>query len=348
MLYKSALKAFLLSALGLIGVFIAVVYIRDPYMLFHRGWNHNNKIGHDFRVQNYGLIKYEPMDSIIIGTSMLENTSAAQASELLGGTFVNLSFSAATHYEKKCMLDFAFAHRDIKRVIVSMDFEFNAEKSAEGEFHDNVYINNTFYDRFMVYMNPKMLGCIFGGVECALRTKDLDRPRAWFKHKGHARRFGGFENWMKYRKDLPKNPILTDSSIAKYKQVVDNEIVSLFENRNVQFDLIIPPYSVLWLARTPDTFDIAMTPYEYLIQRAAEYDNVTIYWFYDESYVFDIARYKDLTHYDADVNVHQLNAIANQTNIINVDNYQEKFRKLRHRLDTFDSGYYLKQLYPDK
>lgn len=45
----------------------------------------------DMRMQARGLILYKDFDSAIIGTSMLENTSAKEANKKLGGNWINLS-----------------------------------------------------------------------------------------------------------------------------------------------------------------------------------------------------------------------------------------------------------------
>ena len=68
------------------------------------------------------------------------------------------------------------------------------------------------------------------------------------------------------------------------------------------------------------------------------FPNVKIYWFYDEEYVFDIARYKDLTHYHPSINSLQLDAIKNGTNILNAKNCQEKFAAFTAKMHNFDKN----------
>jgi hypothetical protein len=47
------------------------------------------------RQQAAGIINNYEFDSIILGTSMLENTSAKEAGEKLGGKFMNISLSGS-------------------------------------------------------------------------------------------------------------------------------------------------------------------------------------------------------------------------------------------------------------
>ena len=115
-------KAFLsyCCALFFLAVFLpSVIYVSDPYSLFHRPWFNKGKMYDNLRIQNYGLIKYEQFDSLILGTSMLQNTSAVEASEKLGNNFANLSVSGSSFYERFLMLNRAFKTKELKHVILS-------------------------------------------------------------------------------------------------------------------------------------------------------------------------------------------------------------------------------------
>ena len=49
----------------------------------------------NMRQQAAGIINNYEFDSIILGTSMLENTSAKEADEKLGSKFMNISLSGS-------------------------------------------------------------------------------------------------------------------------------------------------------------------------------------------------------------------------------------------------------------
>ncbi|MCW1630108.1 hypothetical protein OLS52_08485 [Campylobacter jejuni] len=75
----------------------------------------------DMRMQARGLILYKDFDSAIIGTSMLENTSAKEANKKLGGNWINLSLGGSTFALRAVILDYLFKHKDIKNIIYSLD-----------------------------------------------------------------------------------------------------------------------------------------------------------------------------------------------------------------------------------
>ena len=97
-MFRAAVKTYLISLIAFIFTFVAIIYFSDPYMLFHKKYFHHGKILDNLRIQNYGIIKYGEFDGIILGTSMLQNTSADEASEKLNMRFANLSFAGASFY----------------------------------------------------------------------------------------------------------------------------------------------------------------------------------------------------------------------------------------------------------
>ena len=106
-MYKIAVKRYLQLIMTILLIVFSVIFVLDPYMLFHKKWFDEQRIYNNLRIQNYGIIKYTDFDSIIMGTSMLQNVSAKEASEKLGSRFVNLSISGSNFYERFKMLNFA-------------------------------------------------------------------------------------------------------------------------------------------------------------------------------------------------------------------------------------------------
>ena len=108
MSFKKTVFSYFGVFLFLAVVMPSVFYVSDPYMLFHEHWFHKGKMINNPRIQNYGLIKYEPFDAVILGTSMFQNTSADEATKKLKRTYVNLSFPGATYYERFLVLNYIF------------------------------------------------------------------------------------------------------------------------------------------------------------------------------------------------------------------------------------------------
>ena len=352
MFYKQAIYSFLSVVLGCIFLFITTVVVSDPYSLFHEKWFHKGEIYPNMRVQAYGLINSEDFDGIIMGTSMLENTSAYETSKKLNGRFINLSVSGGSHFERFIILDYALKKKKLNRIIMSIDFKFETIGKADDTFLPKLYTKDALKEKLKFYTYTDPLKCVFL-QDCNFKKYDPNLPNAWKDKNFHKCRFGGYENWMKYKnKDhqiqdviriLKSEDFMANIDVNMGKKIIDTEIQPLFRNKQVQFDLIFPPYNILWwkkLESRAKVFNI----YEYLIQKIENYQNVKAYWFYDEGIPSKIELYKDLTHYHYSINSLQIDAIKNKTNIIDLKNYKQKFNDWRDKINKFNIQPYIDQI----
>ncbi|MFQ6759874.1 MAG: hypothetical protein ACLRFM_00520 [Alphaproteobacteria bacterium] len=352
MYYKNAFFYFVKIFCAIIVFMIAMIYVSDPYMIFHKKlWRHN-RFYSDFRVQDYGLIKFMDFDNLILGSSMLENTSARVANEKLGGKWINLSFGAQRSFERFAIINWTMKNHDLQNVIVSMDDHSFAPHRTEGGFDVNLY-NDDFFAKWKTYFKTNALTCVFFGKHCSMPETDVfDRPSAWIEYYRH--RFGGFENWIAAEHNdtqiqdvfrmLLENDTHCDLNNQDYKKTIDTEILPLFENQKTKFHLIIPPYSGIYWAYDFKKFDCRMRPYKYLIEQTDGYKNVVVYWLYDEDYVFDITKYKDLTHYTDAMNSMQLDVVKNRSHVINVQNYDAKIQKFKTRVSKINMDAYVRRI----
>ena len=196
MLYKRALRYFFFTVISVICLFLILTPILDPYMLFHPKWFKKDLIYENLRVQDYGLITFWDMDSIILGTSMMQNTSAKEASAKLNGNFMNLSFPGASYFEKSTVLNYAIKTKNIKHIIMSLDFQFDKIKEIGDSFFPDLYTQTNILGKYKFYMHSQPLKCLLlNKCNSKFIKYNDDTPVAW--HKGHTTVFGGFENWLK-------------------------------------------------------------------------------------------------------------------------------------------------------
>lgn len=352
MYYKNAFLYFVKIFCAIVVFMLVMIYVSDPYMIFHKKLWNRDSFYIDFRVQDYGLIKFMDFDNLILGSSMLENTSAMDANEKLGGKWINLSFGAQRSFERFSIINWAMKNHNLQNVIVSMDDHSFAPRRTEGGFNVNLY-NDDFFAKWKTYFQTNALSCIFFGKHCRLNLHDVyNRPSAWIEFYRH--RFGGFDRWIAVEHDdiqiqdafrmLLENDTHCDLNNQDYKKTIDTEILPLFENQQTKFHLIIPPYSGLYWAYDFQNFDCRMRPYKYLIEQTVGYKNVVVYWLYDEDYVFDITKYKDLTHYIDTVNSDELNYIKQNSHTIDVNNYEFKIQQFKARVSKINMDEYVRKI----
>ena len=312
------------------------------------------------RLQAAGLINNYEFDSIILGTSILENTSSSEASKLLDGKFINLSLSGSDFYERSFILKHSLKNKKIKNVLYSLDYSGlvlarEGKSDYDAKNFDYLYDNSRIND-FLVYMNLKPIKCIFSlDIEPCIGNKiNFDMPNEWFSNKNHSDKFGGIDNWFKFKKSKQIKNVFEsilnatkeekinfkiDDNILneslQIKEYIDNYLLEIIiKNPSTAFYLVLPPYSRIKNAITVNhekkNFYLLSESIKYIINKMKSYENVKIYAWGNEDFVENIALYKDLIHYHPKVNSLMLEWISKDKGLItekNIEKYFYEFEK---------------------
>ena len=318
--------------------FSTIIYIRDPYAIFHNF--KKNKITTNFRIQDYGLIKYEDFDSVALGTCHFTNLLKEDLDDAIkNSNFINLSAEGLTFYERYIILNYAFSKKKIKNVITTLDSYFDIANKIENTFYENLYLDS-FKGKWEVYLNTNALKCVFFDKYC--NYIDYDKNKMLFGITINTNI--GFENFMKYGYYIVNKFINTNFyplDTTYYKSIIDNEIIPIIKNHpETQFYYIIPTYNAIYWKIDTTKIDKFYKVISYLLKKTKNYNNVHFYWFYDESYPYNFDRYLELGHYDYKITLEQLNEIKNNSHIINYKNYKDKFEKFKKNINNFDIEYY--------
>jgi hypothetical protein len=370
---KTLVITFITSSSLLATIFFSVLFFYDPLKIFHKPWTYKEYLQGNMRQQAAGIINNWDYDSIIIGSSMLETTSSKEASEKLGGKFVNISLSGSDYYERSIVLDYALKKKNIKKVLFSLDDSGlihlrKGRKRFKIHTFDYLYDSNPLND-FNAYINDRYLKCLFSTSDkkkCMGRKADFDRPNTWHKSKGNSVRFGGLDNWFKAKNnkqikgafkkilgsikqiELGKTIIDTNlkQNILKSQNYIDNNLIKFVSKYSkTEFLLIIPPYSRISYAikaqHTVSSFERYKASVKYLVSKSKKYPNLKIYGWGNHSFVDDISNYKDLGHYEYKINSWMLDAIKRKEGLLtvdNIDNHLEVFTQKALNYDLFELG----------
>lgn len=370
---KILVITFITSSFLLAFIFFGVLFVYDPLKIFHKPWVYKEYLQTNMRQQAAGIINNWEYDSLIIGTSMLENTSSKEASSKLGGKFINISLSGSSYFERAIVLNYALKKKDIKKVLFSLDSGGLVGLGKGREDYkintwDYLYDNNPFND-FNAYINNIYLKCLFSisnKKECMGRKADFDRPHAWYQNKEHAVRFGGLDNWFKAKNNeqvkaafksiletvkqiqLGKTRIDKNlkENILKSQNYIDDTLIKFVQKySDTKFILILPPYSRISYAidvqYNISSFERYKASVKYLVSKSKAYPNLKIYGWGNYSFVDDIANYKDLGHYEYKINSWMLGAIKRQEGLLTVDsidNYLDVFTQKALDYNLFELG----------
>ena len=339
------------------GLLLPAYYIYDPMQVFHKAWGREETFRTNMRQQAAGIINnFYDYDSVILGTSMIENTSSKEASEKLGGKFINISLSGSSYFERAIVLRSLFRQHNIKNILYSLDVDkyFSQEEEYPGyplSRFDYLYDESMLND-FKLYSNIKYLPCVLlqsTYSKCVGEKITLDRPNAWFESVGNSIRFGGLDKWISSKdngqiiasfKDISETAehikrqetVSLDKveiTIGMAKKYIDENIMDFVRTHpNTKFILFDPPYSriqyAIWAQYDLPKFKVYKEILRYLATKSDEYTNLEIYSFGEEQFVDDIATYKDLSHYHYSINSWMLSAMTRKRGLLrenSIDKY---------------------------
>jgi hypothetical protein len=378
--YRSAIIVFLAS-LCMFGCLLPAAFIvYDPMQLFHEAWGRPATFHSNMRQQAAGIIRHYPFDSIILGTSMLENQSADAAGRALGGRFVNISISGSLHAERSPVLAFALREKPLSTVIYSIDEIEPRDENPDVALGTFDYLYNRIQaDDLRAYFNDRFYPCLIrwsASPECVGDAVSLDRPNAWIRFPEHAARFGGLLNWFTARNDpqikgafrliiesaakAGRQPDPDEAALAKARQRIieySDQYILDHARRNpaTTFHFVFPPYSRAKFAILHQSEPLRARLHEATLRHFAEaatrLENVHVYAFEDQDFLDDIANYKDLSHYSPTINnliVERIRQGKNNLDAQNVERYIDTARTKALRYDLVGFGARLEEYLADQ
>lgn len=357
--FKKRALTFVYLLILLIILAVAAIYIIDPYQIYHKSFFWKDKAHSKTIFQDAGIINNYDFDSVIIGSSMLENIDARDASKRIDGEFVNLSVSDSDFYERAIVLRKALK-KNLKHVIYSMDehiylYPRYGHPKRPVDSYGFLYDENIFND-YKVYLNRD-----FVRLSLNPPTNSIYLPNPWITDKQTSVRFGGWKNWIinpapSWEKDfipirLPlsaKDSIYNKRKLGKpfklartKKEYIKAHIFLMAKkNRDTTFHLIFPPYYRYVHANERQNDQNKFLQYQaairYVVTRTKKHKNIKVYGFDDMDFTSDIVNYTDLTHFKPEYNLLMLDAISSQTHLLTPDNLEDYLSRTEKLFYDFD------------
>ena len=305
------------------------------------------------RLAARGIIRYYDFDSVILGTSMLENTSAKEAGEKLGGKWVNLSLWGSAYNERAVILEYLFGYKKPQKIIYSLE-SFTIDTIKDSSRFDYLYDGNPL-DDFKIYLNDKFMSCALEWKKSAncIGRRDLEELLKWSNHEDLKILFGGFEKWLKYGKketiamlknikDAPFVIKKDNFDLEKQRSYIQTYVLDFVaENPQTQFYFIVPTYSRLSYRIGSGDFDNKVfynraLNLKWFVQELEKYPNAKIYGFDTLDYADNVANYKDFTHYNVDMNSLHLDSIRGEKHILDSSNIDSYLKTMEDKIKNYD------------
>lgn len=353
-------------------IFGFIIWYIDPFALWHKPFYCPNQV-YEYKNMRYNAKRFlerSDYDSLIFGSSMLENTSAKEAAKKLGGSFINISIRGSHFNERRFILDYALEkNKNIKQVLTTFDIEiipFLHTFSYLAMKHWGVLYDKEMLNDYSVYTNKETLAYILStffklisGKEVSCENRDFDRPASFFAESEHL--LGGIKNFVKndYNLNETKSAVekiknkqiskdeLNPKDLALIKELFDKDVIEPIKNhQDTEFIMIVAAYSVAKSAIAFQTNPAGARLQKYFLKYLLNQNlpNLKVYGFDDMGFTDDIANYVDLGHYSKDINSKMLDWIAQKKGILTTQNFDEYWDKYEQKSKAFDLSKFLEEL----
>ena len=377
---KRYLLIFLATWLVTTSILVGAGIIIDPYRIFHPPWVRDDYFLPNTRIQASGVINHVEFDSIILGTSMAENFSPGEASRIFNERFVNISLSGSSQSERAIVLEYALKNRKISKVIYSLDGFGKAPIDSRSiapytYLYDDSLINNIHIYSYDV-SNLKYLFCgnIFWSERSSCpETRSLETLTEWASDTNHSMRFGGLDKWLSAKNNSqikealneiansiekietgaisPGEPLKIQSALEERSKSFNDYLLKyVIDHQKTDFYLFFPPYSrlryAIWKQSDPNAFQIYIETLRMVVNETSKYSNVFIYGFDDQSFLDDLANYKDTSHYSPEYNSRILTWIKNGEHLLNTENLENYISAITSKAEEYsviDIGHQIKK-----
>jgi hypothetical protein len=323
---------------------VAISFAIDPYQYFRRAW-YEPRFSTNERWQMPGLARVYSYDTIVLGTSMAQNYYPSAVEKALGGRVLKLAMSGSSIHEQALIFEVARRTGQVKRVLWSLDE--SQCRGAPDRVNESVPFPHFLYTGGPAAWAGYLLN--WSVLETSLDIlRSKPRPRG-ARAAGVPDDFDTFDKFYRFARDrlladyesgktAPKQPSLDVPAMLLSCEA--NVVKTIRDNPDIAFDIILPPYSILfWKVeydRDPEYFHQIMNFSVQLLPRLVSLPNAHVFDFRDDAAVTqDLDRYKDMWHFDERTNRYIVESIAAGRRRLDPADPLAALRRLESQVVTF-------------
>lgn len=330
---------FSVTFLGMLFV-AGVTFIIDPFFQYHMPWFNGEPNVYDERYQNPGLAKNYEYDAIITGSSMSENFNASWFDTAYNINTIKLTYSGASMKDVENAITMATNNRDVKYVFSNIDMEMLSQEFGKETTYIPEYLyDNNFFNDVKYLLNKEVLFENTYKAYIGLVNKyegNIKNAYAWYERKKeefegdkvvNSVGWGGLHP-QDIDYDVDNN---TKRVVASLKEIIKN-------NKNTTFVFFYSPYSILMYYKYINSGSIGglLGAYKYSMSELLECENVQLYFPTTEKIISDLDSYKDLGHYDLEIQYLIFEQIRDGKNRLTIDNYEKYMDSFEEMVLTYD------------
>jgi hypothetical protein len=300
------------------GAIAALNFVVDPFQQYRKpAWYEARFYRPLQRYVNPGMAKHYDFDTVITGSSMMENYRNAEAGKILNGKVINLAIGAMTAYELRHLLTTVLAAPKARHVI--FDLNFNAFAGSPTMqvvaeplplyLYDDVPWNDVHYV-LQAQTLARSMEIVFGTKRGRYST-NADQPWYWGDEyefsKGATLR--GLD-LADINREFRQPPRTLEGMRASFAA---NVLPLMRAHPEIRFSLVYPPWSALvWEDfRQRNQIDVSLAFKRSVFDTVRDLPNVALYDFQARlDWVNNLDNYKDIYHFSPRISREMIEAIA--------------------------------------
>jgi hypothetical protein len=320
---------FFAASLAIMLAAVVINFAVDPLQIFRASRLFPAMYSQDSRLQNAGLIKSQPFDTLFMGTSLAIHFHQSEIDRILGVKSLKLAMTGSSSREQVFVLDAAMARRP-KRVVWEVDdwiFHDAPEIDADTHLPADLYRGNAkgiasyLFDGAMaresLWIAARSIPPLEPAVAALTNEALFKLPIADVDDINTLPREEDFSALYNARRAMAAYRYITDPVRSKYLlddtdyvmkvRAFERDAVGLIRAYpDVTFDVYLPPYSILqWVAlreTSPETLQSVYAFSAYFCRRLTEFPNVRLFDFRGvKDVTHDLNNYSDVIHHSPDI-----------------------------------------------
>ena len=333
---KKYFKVIILLTVSFLILIAGSVLLIDPYFHYHKPLKFLSYYLGEQRYINDGIGRYFEYDSIITGTSMVENFKSSLFDNLFNSNSIKIPFFGGSYKEINDNLERTLKRKkDIKYVLRGLDYNQIIQNDERVNYILPTYLYdedplNDYKYLFNKVVVIKGLGGVINYTLLGKNTTTFDEYSSW-----NNRAISGKENilinYKRNKRENIKEEKLEKKDIEIIDKNIEKNVISLIKKYpNTKFIYFITPYSIVYWDQLKQEGKIEkqIMAEKYMIEKILEYSNVELYSFFNNyEMICDLDNYKDPGHYMGKINDKILYWISKKEYQLTKENYEEYIRK---------------------
>ncbi|MBQ9887177.1 MAG: hypothetical protein IJM37_10035 [Lachnospiraceae bacterium] len=323
-------------------LFSLMTYIMDPLMQFRseskifKAWEYSEMYS------NPGIAKNLSYDTVIVGTSMVQNTDVPECDELFDSKCVKLTYSGGTSHNFKKILDICFnSDNRIKTVYWGLDenqliVEPDSVRHALPEYlYKDDPISKIKYllnvDIFYQYTLKNIIRTAMGSKTDIMPLGDVWGKDAVFSKDAVISGYSSPEQQSAKPENYYEEKIIENLEC--------NVLSVINSHKDTEFVFFMPPYSMLyWNNEVKNgTLDATFYGLNIVMEKLLACDNVKIFFFQnDTDIITNLDNYKDYSHYKPEINSFMMESIKEDKYRLTLDNYKSVLDSMKDFVKKYD------------